>query len=242
MILSTDTYQRIYEQMNDERDRVLYYLRKNEKKVFKRYRQTRDLPVWYCETIHLPKTHNTYLLYYYAESEMEIRDEACWYGAPLLINDEHGHRMAVLLRTMIERDEKTGKEESYDTLHVYSGHFLSRYRERMRLPDTLSTDELIATYFGRNQGYFASLDYDQFVLEKNRHKCNCAFGIDDGVTFADETILESGVRVLKHNTFLTRKELKGEQVDAMPSLGEMRASALAWELQERMKKFGYDRD
>lgn len=231
MILSTDNYQRIYSQLRDEREAVRYHLRKNEKYMEKRMRSARTVPVWCCDTITMPKTGNTYLLYYYAATWGEVSTGSCWSGAPLLVNDENGRRVAFMYRYMSERDTETKAEIAYDTLQVYSGHFFSRYRERMGLPDRLSTNDVIATFFGRNEGYFAELDYDEFILEKNRHKGNRVYGVDDGVTLAEVTKLDSGVMVFKHNTFLSRNELKGNQVGATPSREHLRAASLARELQ-----------
>lgn len=236
MILSTDNYQRIYDQMRDERERTRYYLRKNLKKMEKRMRSARSVPVWYCETIKMPKTNNTYLLYYYALTWPEVKAGSCWFGAPLLLNDENGYRVAIMLRPMTERDFQTGEDKAYDSLQVYSGHFFSRYRERMGFSASLSTDELFSSFFGRNEGYFAELDYDKIVLEKNRHKGNIAFGIDDGVTLAEKTVLDSGVRIFKHNTFLSRNELKENQEEAVPSQYAMRMMGLARELKVKAEK------
>ena len=71
---------------------------------------------------------------------------------------------------------------------------------------------------------------------RNRHKGNRAYGIDDGVTLAEVTVLDSGVRVFKHNTFLSRNELKGQQVWATPSRDRLRAASLAWELQRKGRR------
>ena len=236
MILSTDNYQRIYDQLRDEREAVRYYLQKNEKHIEKRMCSARSVPVWYCGTITMPKTSNTYLLYYYAANWNEVKSGSYWRGAPLLINDENGHRVAIMLRAMSERDTATKTEMAYDTLQVYSGHFFSRYRERMSLPDSLTTNDVIAFYFGRNEGYFAELHYDQIVLEQNRYKGNKAYGIDDGVTLAEVSVLDSGVRVFQHKTFLSRNELKGNQVAATPSQDKLRTAMMAWELQRKRRR------
>lgn len=238
MILSTDNYQRIYEQMLDERERVRYHLQKNAKKMDKLLRSARTVPVWYCETLTMPKTSNTYLLYYYALNRGEVVSGSYWKGAPLLVNDENGHRVAIMFRKMKECRVGTNKEVPYESLQVYSGHFFSRYRERMNFPSNMTTNEVVTSFFGRNEGYFAKLDYDQFVLEQNRHKGNRAFGVDDGVTLAEETILDSGVRVFKHKTFLSRRELKSSQERATPSQDEMRMMGLALELQ-KVNNYGH---
>lgn len=236
MILSTDNYKRIYEQLLDEQVKVHYYLQKNANKMNKQLRSAKSIPVWYCETITMPKTNNTYLLYYYAATKGEVITGSCWSGAPLLINDENGHRVAVMLRKMTESDPRAKTETKYMSLQVYSGHFFSRYRERMNLSASLSSNDVITAYFGRNEGYFSELDYDKIVLEKNRHKGNSAFGIDDGVTLAEVTRLDGGLVVFKHNTFLSRSELKDSQEEATPSREMMRTMALAWELKGMAKK------
>lgn len=236
MILSTDNYRRIYDQLMDEREKVRYYLRKNTKKMDRLLRDAESVPVWYCETITMPRTNNTYLLYYYAATIGEVMTGSCWSGAPLIMNDENGHRVAIMLRGMAEKNPITNSETKYMSLQVYSGHFFSRYRERMGLSDKLSTNEVITAYFGRNEGYFAELDYEKIVLEKNRHKGNSAFGIDDGVTLAEVTRLDGGLVVFKHNTFLSRRELKDSQYDATPSKDTMRMMSLARELQGEAEK------
>lgn len=225
MILSTDNYRRIYNQLMDEREKVRYYLLKNEKGIFRKFRETQKTPVWYHDTVTMPKTRNTYLLYYYAMYHREAADNYCWKGAPLLVNDEKGHLVAIMLRKMYETDSDTDETVYFDALQVYSGHFFSRYRERMAMPDSLSTNDIIANFFGRNEGYFARLDYDAIVLEKNRHKGTSAFGIDDGVTLAEELFLPGGLRVVKHNTFLSRRELKDSQDAATPDRDYMRILA-----------------
>lgn len=223
MILCTDDYPRIFEQMQDEREKVRYYLHKNRKKIDKKLRQTRTVPVWHCETLTMPKTRNTYLLYYYAMTWKEVMHGECFVGAPLLLTDNDGHRIAILHRKM--RAHGPGVDETLEELQVYSGHFFSRYKERMHLDRNLTPNEVIATFFGRNGGYFAKLPYDQMVLEKNRSKSNCAWGIDDGVTLAEETDMGRFL-VVKHKTFLSRAELKPGQDDATPSQYDMRAACL----------------
>ena len=100
MILGSDTYERIFRQMVDEKDKVRYYVEKNKLKIDKKLRSTLEVPIWYCEPITLPMTHNTYLLYYYALTWEEVKAGSCFSGAPLILNNDKGERMAILLRKM----------------------------------------------------------------------------------------------------------------------------------------------
>ena len=119
-----------------------------------------------------------------------------------------------------------GHDERWDCLQVYDGHFFSRFRERMKLSSTLSTNEVIATFFGRNGGYFTKLNYEDIVLKKNRHKGNSAWGVDDGVILSEEHNM-GRFWVFIHNTFLSWPDLKPSQADATPSVFEMHGRCMS---------------
>ena len=92
----------------------------------------------------------------------------------------------------------------------------------MSLPDTLSGDDVIATYFGRNGAYAVNLNYNEMVLEQNRHKGNSAWAVEYGVTLSEIMPAGEELMVFQHNTFLSRKDLKENQAEEMPLTTEMR--------------------
>lgn len=223
MIIFDGDYERIFHQMVGEEKKVDYYLNKCSNGIVKRYRQTRTFPVWYSEAVTIPSSQNTYMFYYYAKNADELDRFNHFYGALLLLNENNGKRMVITLRSMTLRELVKGGYRDIDSMgmQVYSGHFFSRYRERMNLPSDLSANDVILTFFGRNGHYFSQLDYDKIVLEKNRHKGNSAFGIEDGIILSEEKDYGS-FHLFKHNTFLSYSTLKQSQKDATPPISWMR--------------------
>lgn len=226
MIIFDGDYDRIYRQMLDEDAKVKYYIDKLQGGIVKKFRQQRTFPIWHYEQITLPKSNNTYLIYYYVKDAVEAnRMFNHFWGALLLLNTNNGNRLILSLREVTLRELKidTLKLKDHETheLQVYSGHFFSRYRERMNLPSEWSVNDVIANFFGRNGYYFTQLNYNSIVLEKNRNKGNAAFAIEEGVTLGDETITND-YHLVKHNTFLSLAELKMDQDKATPGVTIMR--------------------
>lgn len=224
MIIFDGDYGRIFRQLKDEKEKVLYYLEKNKPKARKAILGFKTIPAWYTDTITFPKTRNTYLLYYYCLRRSELNDVG-FTGCPLILNDNKGRLIAINYRHMKVKGD--GHDEVIWALQVYSGHFFSRYRERMGLSSSLSVNDVIATFFGRNAGYFYALDYNEIVLDKNKYKSNSAWAVDDGVLLSEEMDL-GDFWVYKHNTFLSRNELKSDQMKATPERSELRHTALMY--------------
>jgi len=216
MRLTEQDYDHIYRDLLAEKPNVEYYLQKNRKKIDRRFRETRKAPVWYHEPLTMPKSGNRYLMYYYAERLAEIRDGSCYYGAPLMLEET-----AMLLRKMSLRIPD-GRGLNCYGLQVYSKHFFDRYRQRMCISDAMSYEDVVATFFGRNGGYFMNLDYKEMVLERNRWKGNSAWAVEDGVLLSEILPVGNELMVFQHNTFLSRKNLKEGQRDEMPLTTEMR--------------------
>jgi len=231
MILFDDNYEKIYKLMMEENEQVHYYMQKFSKKLKKKYTEHPELPIWHYELVTLPKSNNTYLIYYYSMTYKEIIHDSYYCGSVLLLNGNDGQRLAVGLRKMSMKGEAMPDDVKYlvFSLQIFTGHFLSRYRERMKFPDSMSTYDVIASFFGRCGGYFSELPYDDIVLKKNRSKGNSAWGVDDGVTLATKTILNVDnypVMVVKHNTFLAREFLKANQEKNTPTQEEMRMQCM----------------
>lgn len=229
MILFDENYEKIYRQMLNEKEKVSYYLHKNEDRIFKKYKQKPELPVWYHETIVMPGSNNKYLLYYYCLKYAEVHDKVCYCGSVLLTNNNDGKLLAMALRRMKTSITKDNKRYIIDTIQVFDGHFFSRYRERMKFHDSMSTHDIIASFFGRCGGYFTKLNYDEMTIENHKGKGNSCWGIDDGITFANEQFVNVGsftLMVVNHNTFLPRSMLKEDQVTNSYTQEEMRSQCL----------------
>lgn len=136
MIIFNGDYDRIYRQMLDEDAKVKYYIDKLQGGIVKKFRQQRTFPIWHYEQITLPKSNNTYLIYYYVKDAVEAnRMFNHFWGALLLLNTNNGNRVILSLREVTLRELKIDtlqlKDHETHELQVYSGHFFSRYRERV---------------------------------------------------------------------------------------------------------------
>lgn len=223
MILYDSNYADIYRQMAAERDKVEYWRQKNSKKILKMFKRSPTVPVYYHEIRTMPDTHNKYLFWYYAMNRNETENETCYAGAVLLLDDNKGKRVAIVLKTM---SEVNNPDFDVDSLQIYSGHFFSRYKERYDYLESKDPIECMVQFFGRNGGYMAEVDYNEFVLEKNRKPNGSAWGMDDGVTLASKEWIDVGYKKIflaKHHTFLSRKELKPDQLKVLPSQYAMRS-------------------
>lgn len=223
MILYDTDYADIYRQMSAEREKVEYWKIKGSKKILKEFKKSPTVPVFHHEIRTMPDTHNKYLFWYYAMTRAECDHETCFAGAVLLMNDKHGKRVAICLKTMSEMDYP---DLDIDSLQIFSGHFFSRYKERYTYLQDSNTITLMVQFFGRNGGYMAEVDYNEFTLEKNRKAHGSAWGMDDGVTIASKEWVDvdgKKIFVTKHHTFLSRKELKPDQLAVLPSQEQMRS-------------------
>lgn len=227
MILYSDDYAEIYRQMSEEEDTIAYWTRKYSKRILKDFKRSPKVPVWTYKIVTMPRTLNRYLLFYYALTRLECIHETCFAGAVLLLDDDKGRPVALQLKHFTDTDDRDIHVES---LQIYTGHFFSRYKERYNWQDQLSRYELMTTFFGRNAGYLMEVDYNKFVLQKDRIPNGTAFGMDDGVSLATKEwiTLDSGkeIFITKHNTFLSRKHLKEDQTAILPSQDAMRAKLL----------------
>lgn len=226
MILYDEDYANIYRQMSEEKIKVEYWKTKNTKKILKQFKRSPTVPVFYHEIRTMPDTNNKYLLWYYASTRNECEKETCYAGAVLLLDDKDGKRIAICLKTLSEMNHP---DWNIDSLQIFSGHFFSRYKQRY--PSLKDTDPigLMVQFFGRNGGYMYEVDYNEFTLEKSRKPHGSAWGMDDGVTFASKKWIDIGstkIFVTKHHTFLSRKELKPNQLAVLPSQSEVRAKLI----------------
>lgn len=223
MILYDTDYANIYRQMLAERDKVEYWRQRNKKKVLKLFKQSPTVPVFYHEIRTMPDTNNRYLFWYYAMTKNETEHESCFAGAVLLLNNNKGQRVAITLKTF---SDVSIPNRTVDSLQIFSSHFFSRYRERYTYLEPSDSIKLLVQFFGRNGGYMMEVDYNDFVLEKNRKANGSAWGMDDGVTLASKEWIDvDGKRIFitRHHTFLSRNELKPDQQAVLPSQDNMRS-------------------
>lgn len=225
MILADDDYLTIARLMKEDREKVLFYIQKEDTKVGKRFAKEYKFPQWSYSFYTVPDSRNTYLIWFYALNKKEVIDNYFWNGSCLLLNSSDGKRYAYCLRP--QKDVDTA--EKFDSIQIYSGHFFSRYKERMKLPASLNEYEVMTTFFGRNILYFYGLKSDKVMKKPEKYKDAMAYKIDDGVIFGSEQWLpykNGQLLVMNNKTFLSNDILKENQKENMPSQRDARDTVM----------------
>ena len=212
MILENTPYTKVIETMLSEQEKVLFFVRKEADKVLKTAKRE-GTPLLAYSTYTIPKSNNTYLFWggkiVTEKFFQNIGRNNFMCGSCLLVNASNGERMIYTL------GEKNEGGVLVRTLMVYTSHFLRRYRERAKIPETVPTNELLATFMCRNTEMIP-LDYSQVV--KKGIKNGAATQMVDGIILGSETrYSEAGgdFIVFKFKTFLSDSMLKANQHDAL---------------------------
>lgn len=116
-------------------------------KISKQFKKGKKFPAWKWEEYTHQESHNHYLITFYAPTLTHADNPDIHVVAFL---EEDRQRIVVHWGCWMYR--KHGSLEAYATRYVgyYSGHFFSRYRERIWKGVKMSNNELISRYFSRN--------------------------------------------------------------------------------------------
>lgn len=210
MILSTDTPRSIFLAMREENEKVAFHLKKMEKRFEKTFLNAIPYlpfgkPMGMQEIYTVPGSRNAYLVWVYAESAAEVRSRTWAKGSALIMTNFYGKRTFVTFSDT-GRDLLGNRRDVFNLIQFYSGHFLSRYRERSTLGCGIKPNELAMMFFARNSGHLAVMDLDAFNDNHDKYENGYAFQIRDGITFGtivDERLDDgSALRVFHHNTFI----------------------------------------
>ena len=220
MILSDTPYPEIFLAMQKEEEKVNYALNKEERKAMRSFDRSLGM-CGLCYTAYYtnPTSKNRYLLWYYMPDNSGPMPRY-QRGSALLLDAPNGNRKLISTGTYemnkgIMKD--TYRKENVSGMIEFNGHFLSRYRERAKFPRSLSTDDLIATLFGRCMKYMTRLTMEKMNFRHEQYENGMAWRVADGISFgsqAEFSLPDGRTFVLfQHKTFVPEGMLKGEQRD-----------------------------
>ena len=193
-------------------------------KIAKQFKREKKFPNWkWAEYTH-QASHNHYLITFYAHS-IECADKPEIHSVAFM--EENNQQIVVHCGRWMYR--KHGSTEVYQTRYVgyYSGHFFSRYRERIWKDASLTRNELISRYFSRN---IVTIPIE---LNKNINRnykeygefAKYAFEVPDGTCFirywneGDETSIGQAscdfISVVLYYTFVGRGMMSETQSKAI---------------------------
>ena len=202
--------------MLDEKEKVDFFIKKESAKL-----QTSKfigIDTYYSVYTH-PKSKNSYL-YWGGRIVTPLVFQNIGHnnfraGAALVVNNSDGGRTVYCL------GKKNTGNGIVPTLMIYTGHLLSRYRERYNYPDSMHPNELICNFLNRNSELIP-LDYAQF--SEKEHPNGTALQGHDGIILGSELHFTEPYEfyVVRNNTFVPQSLLKGKQADALMTKKKMR--------------------
>ena len=224
MILENTPYPTVLKVMQEEKEKVYYFLHKLSAKVDSpNYKGNKDV---ISEIYTHPKSKNTYLIWggWITTPVVfsKLGNHNFRLGECLMVNTSNGERMVYSL------GDKNDGGKMVKCLMVYTSHFLRRYRERAGWGEKMSTIDLISTFMNRNMEMIP-LDYSEFV--KKPVPNGVAIQMCDGVILGSEekyNIDGYEFNVVKHNTFIPKSLMKSDQEDALMTKEKMRGIIAEW--------------
>lgn len=229
MILPNSTYQEIYQTITQEEEKVIYYLHKNLKSVsqemYDRIKDNSEIIIcWKYYTN--PQSKNKYLLWYATTFMRFIKEEKDLTCGALLVSNDYSDRNFYF----------STRDNKYNVVLHITSHFLKRYRERCLKDDSLTTEEVIATYFFHNGRTFAMLDVNQASIVPIDEK-DSAILVPEGIVYAEIGVAagqsEKNVTVIRYKTFVSVTMLNEQQDEHVKSVSK---DELEKNMQKKIKR------
>lgn len=205
MILYDTPYEQVVKVMMQEYDKTLYHLQKTDKQMFKRILKENGFFKPYVEQFTIPTSKNTYTVY----SKMDKKGNMLRLVI-LVVNGEKGKKKIYQIARNFKIKSNSDKKDSDWVLDIFTGHFLSRYRERGGYK-TLSSEELISTFLIKNMEMKPSANIpaklvNPAIEDKDEYACPCPEGI---VFRRVQQVTTNGlvVEIHENKTFIGENEM-----------------------------------
>lgn len=182
MVIATMKLCEMYEDLAADLPRIEYKHQQLRPKAVKKFRKALRFPVWELYEYTSPRSHNTYILYFYASGRQVAENPEFD-----IFSVFNGGSKRYFLKWGCSPYKHTDSDSFIMTRRVdaYSIHFFTRYRERILRNTVLGINEVICRYFTRNKTSFPiELNED---IKKNYKKygesANHAMRVHDGLCF-----------------------------------------------------------
>lgn len=213
MILFNTTNQAVLKVMLSEWEKVSYFVKKNEDKVDRYFRTLRPGATNYLIMHYtIPSSNNTYTIVSKPNYE-GIINTWCYLKA----DGDFGKRKIFVLRKNAPNKEDLVEKPAF-ILDIYTGHFLSRYRERANATGS-NIDELFVQFLQQNSrngmAIPASL-VNPKVTDENQY----AVVSDEGLSFIDSTECTVNgmlIHINENKTFVSKDDLFYKQAASVLS-------------------------
>lgn len=191
------TFYEMYEELTADRAKIEYRRQQLISKAVKSFRNAKRFPAWEWFEYTIPSRHNSYILYFYADSWKVAENPV--FDIFSIVNVDSRR---FVLKWGCSGYRHVGADSMIWTRRIdaYSTHFFTRYKERKLKNADISINETICRYFTRNKITLPiALNED---IKKNYQEYGeaCAMKVYDGLCF-----VRSGVEV--HTDLETQKEI-----------------------------------
>lgn len=212
MIFHDTPYEEIIRVMESESEKVRFVQKKIRGRTEKAIKSHCRIPHGEYVSYTVPSSANTYLIWDYLAERRDVHKILIKSGAALMLNNDIGSRELYVIKDYVQ-DGPEGQRD-IRSLHVFTGHFFGRYRERSWPSSRMETMDLLVTFLGRNMAYMFELDHRQ-LNRRSGYKDACVWQMADGFSFGNrKTVnLSSGksIEVVRHNTFINESMLYDRQ-------------------------------
>ncbi len=137
----------IYNALFVDREKLQIRAKSLIPKIAKQFKREGRFPAWKWEEYTHQQSRNRYLICFYAPTPASAGNPAIKYLA--LLEDDH-QRIVVQWGCWMYRKKGSLKAIATRYIGFFSGHFFSRYRERIWKDVDMSFYELLCRYFSRN--------------------------------------------------------------------------------------------
>lgn len=172
----------LFDHLFKDLDKIQYRINYYRPKAIKEFKKTIAFPAWIMYDYTIPNNNNNYVIFYYAKSRDEILNPEASYFCTTFNNNQR-----LIIRTIVGGYKHTPNTptKAIRTIHIFTSHFLQRYRERFLKDSKLTSNETACRFFSRNL-YLMPIDINEEInkhISKYGEGANKGYRVNDGICF-----------------------------------------------------------
>ena len=183
MILPTMTAREICDEIEKDRQKILYKIDFFRPKAVKFFSKAVRFPAYSLHEFTVPNSRNKYIVYFYAKSRADIQTPTADYYC--IVYADKNRYVLQYGKSMYQPIER-GETRLVRHLHVYKSHFIARYNERFCQNRYNTSDEIICRFLSRSKDRMPIKITEQIQkkIEEYGDGAKLGFRVRDGFCFA----------------------------------------------------------
>lgn len=182
------SYKEIFDHLFKDLNKIKYRIDYYKPKAIKEFKKTTEFPAWIKYDYTNPSNNNHYVIFYYVKNWDEIHNPKASYFCTTFNNNQR-----LIIRTIVGGYKHTPNTptKAIRTIHIFTSHFLERYRERFLKKPELTLNETACRFFSRNP-YFMPIEINKEInkhISKYGEGAKKGYRVNDGICFT-QSVLE----------------------------------------------------